>query len=165
VYITDSAPYSLLPPSDIETPLDMAQRISGAWGEREFILDAWVQADEARLSMNFMNSFGADVGELSYRAAGISLSSAYLPSSLKPEYIVADFQFCFYRAAPLSHALEDLGLALSVERRAASGGGWMEVRVLSEGGKPIAEIEKNKDVIRYTNYLRGYSYTISGDFP
>jgi hypothetical protein len=161
VYLTGAARYRLLPPQDIETPLDMAQRVFGAWGKQEFVFDSWVQADAAHIHMTFMNSFGAGMGDLLFSGEGLSLTSTVFPSSLKPEYIAADFQFCFYRADTLARALKDAGLDLEISRPNDA----VEVRVIREGDQRIIEIEKTRGAVRYTNYLRGYSYTLRGEFP
>jgi hypothetical protein len=87
-----------------------------------------------------------------------------LPASLKPEYIVADFQFCFYRADALEAALESCGLALTTERRPGGAEGPVEARTISDGKKSIIEIEKTKNAVRYRNHVRGYAYTLGGEF-
>jgi hypothetical protein len=172
VYVTDRGKFVLRPPSDLEKPLDMAQRISGSYGGAEFIMDAWVRADETRIAMAFFNSLGATMGDLSFSEGTLSFSSSFLPSSVKAEYIVADFQFCFYRPGALSRALKNGGLRLSVESGirpdgsgAASREEWAgERRTIYEGDKRIIEIEKTASLVRYTNYLRGYAYTLEGAF-
>jgi hypothetical protein len=128
-------------------------------------MDVWVQADETQLAMTFVNSFGAGMGDLVFTKAGISFSSPYFPASFASEYIVADFQFCFYRAERLARVLAELGLTFTAERRSLPDGGEAEVRVISDGKKRVAEIEKTKTEIHYTNHLRAYSYTILGEFP
>jgi hypothetical protein len=163
VYI-GGARYDLLPPEGIETPLDMAQRVSGYWGNREFIFDSWVQAGKTRMTMTFMNSFGADMGNLIFSGEGVSLTSAVFPPSLKPEYIVADFQFCFYRAEILARALKGIGLDLEISRQNTQNG-ETETRLISGEGRRVIEIEKTRETVRYTNYPRGYSYTLRGAFP
>lgn len=159
VYITDRGKYSLLPPAELEYPMDMPQQISGRFGTRELVMNAWIQADHTQITMVLFNSFGTGMGEVFFREGSVSLSSPLFPPSLKPEYIIADFQFCFYRAGALSRALEDCGLALSVEQD-----GYREIRTITERKKPVIKIEKTKTVLRYTNYLRDYSYTLEGDF-
>jgi hypothetical protein len=159
VYLTDRARYTLLPPEEIEAPLDMAQHITGTYGGREFILDAWTGADERGLTMAFFNTLGAGMGELSFDGRGLSFSSALLPASLKAEYILADFQLCFYRTGALGAALKQGGLDLRVERAA---GGRPEVRTIYEGDRPVIRIEKGPASVVYTNFFRGYAYTLEG---
>jgi hypothetical protein len=164
VYVTDQAKYVLLPPSNIAVPLDMPQQIWGMYGKQEFVLDAWVQADEQAVNMVLFNSFGAGMGEISFYEKGIAFSSLVFPASLKPEYIIADFQFCFYQTDAVSTALKACGLSLFTEQQSAGEGEYKEIRRIVEGTHTVIEIEKTKTRVRYTNYVRGYTYTLGGDF-
>jgi len=158
VWLTDSSKYILLPTEDIEYSMDMPQLVSASYGNRDYYLNAWVKADEAGLNMTLVNELGANMGELSYRDGAVSFSSAVFPPSLGPEYIVADFQLCFYKAPALRKALEDCGLSLdvSIEDRA--------VRRIFQGKNVIIEIEKNMNTVKLENHLRKYTYTLEGDF-
>ena len=107
VYLAAGSPFFLLPCGDIENPLDMAQCISASWQGRNYVFNAWAKADETGIEMVLLNELGAHMAELTYRDGQVSFSSPVLPSSLlKPEYIVADFQLCFYSAPALRQALE-----------------------------------------------------------
>jgi hypothetical protein len=163
VYVTDSAKYTLLPPSEIEKPLDGQQQITGSYGNQAFVMDAWVQADENEVNIALFNSFGVDMGELSFWEDGVSFSSTVFPPALKAEYIAADVQFCFYRVDSLMAALKKCGLTLIVEIHDGMDG-WKEVRKILSGKKELIEIEKTETTISYTNFLRGYAYTLRGAF-
>ncbi|GHV54006.1 hypothetical protein AGMMS49579_13800 [Spirochaetia bacterium] len=163
VYITDQAQYALLPPSNIDIPLDMAQQLTGRYGKQEFLLEAWVKADEGELTIALFNAMGADMGQLSFNDRGISLTSTVFPPALKPEYMAADFQFCFYRIDALASALKDSGLTLVTAANNNSGGSE-EVRTIYFGKDRIIEILKTRDAVQYTNFLRDYSYTLRGAF-
>ena len=155
VYLTDSAKYVLLPPEDIEYTMDTAQHISASYGNQKYFLNAWIQADEAGMDMSLFNELGANMGELSYRGGAVSFSSPVFPKTLKPEYIVADFQLCFYNAPALKQALNDCGLFLEHTEAGR--------RVLSKDAVVI-EIEKSSGSVRLVNHLRGYMYTLEGNF-
>jgi hypothetical protein len=155
VYLAGSLPYFLLPSENIENSLDMAQRISASWKGRDYLLNAWVKADETGIEMTLLNELGAYMGEFSYRDGLVSFSSPVFPLSLKPEYIVADFQLCFYSAPALHQALEDCGLLLENTENS---------RRILRGENVIIEIEKNQNTVRLVNHLRGYAYTLEGDF-
>jgi len=155
VYLTDSSKYTLLPPENIENPLDMAQQISASYKGREYFLNAWVKADETGMEMALMNELGSALGELSYRNGQVSFSSPVLPSSLKPEYIVADFQLCFYNTIALRKALEDCGLYFEDAGNS---------RRILQGKTLVIEVEKKPDTVRLVNHLRGYTYTLEGNF-
>ena len=154
-YLTDRSKYILLPPDGIEYPMDMPQQISASYGGRDFLFNAWVQAGEAGFDMTLLNELGATMGELSYRDGEVSFSSPVFPKSLKPEYIVADFQLCFYNALLLRQALEKCGLSFEYTD--------VRRRVL-QGKNVIIEIEKNLNSVRLVNHLRGYAYTLEGEF-
>jgi len=156
VYLTGGSSYRLLPPEKIENPLDMAQRISASWQGKNYFFNAWIKADETGIEMALSNELGAHMGELSYRDGRISFSSPVIPSSLlKPEYIVADFQLCFYSAPALRQALENCGLVLESTDNS---------RRILEGKTVIIEIEKSQNTVRLINHLRGYTYTLEGNF-
>ena len=164
VYVTDRAKYTLLPPADIEKPMDSYQQIAGTYGKHEFLLDALVVADEKGITVSLFNSLGTSMGEVFFDEKAASFSSSVFPTSFKPEYIIADFQFCFYRAEKLTEALGACGLTFAAERRQTAERGPVETRAIFERGKKIAEIEKTDKTIAYTNYLRGYSYALAGGF-
>jgi hypothetical protein len=161
VYLTNRAKYMLLPPGDIESPLDMVQQISARYAGQDYLFSVWVKADETGTAMAIFNSFGTGMGELSYREGMVSFSSPFFPPSLKPEYIMADFQLCFYGVEAVSRALKGCGLSLESEKDGV--GGW-EIRRINDGKKLIIEIEKTKTAIRYVNHLREYAYTLEGEF-
>jgi hypothetical protein len=164
VYVTDRAKFVLLPAAEIEAPMDGPQQISGSYGKQEFIMEAWVKADENEVNMALFNSFGADMGDFSFRDEGILLSSPVFPDSFKAEYLAADFQFCFYKAEALETALKKCGLSLELEKTGLEQANYHEIRRIREGEKVIIEIEKTGEQVRYRNLLRGYSYTLGGSF-
>jgi len=106
--------------------------------------------------MTLLNELGAQMGELSYHDGRVSFSSPVIPSSLlKPEYIVADFQLCYYSAPALRQALENCGLSFEYTENS---------RRIFQGKKIIIEIEKKQNTVRLVNHLRKYSYTLEGIF-
>lgn len=164
VYVTNQVKYILLPPEDIAVSLDMVQHISGIYGKQQFVMDTWVQADVSSITMMFFNNFGSNMGELLYDGKTVLLESPYFPSSLKPEYVIADFQFCFYRSDILAEALKDIGLILEINNIEIPGTDPLERRIILSGTKKIIEIEKTPKRVLYNNILRGYSYTLEGEF-
>ena len=154
-WLTDSKKFTLLPPADIETPLDSHQLISASYDGRDYQIIAWVRADKTGLDMTLVNELGANMGELSYRDGAVSFSSSVFPASLRPEYIVADFQFCFYNDQKLRRTLEENGFSLEKTETGR--------RVL-KGDTVIIEIEKSQNIVKFINYLRGYAYTVEGNF-
>jgi len=154
-WLADQSSYRLLPPEQIEQPLDMPQFVSASYGGKDYYLNAWVKADTTGLNITIINELGANMGELSYRDGKASFSSAMFPLSIKPEYIVADFQLCFYKASVLREALEECGL--SFEDNGTT-------RRILKDKTVIIEIDKTHNVVKYVNYLRGYLYILEGNF-
>ena len=154
-YLTDTSRYILLPPGGIERPIDMAQYISASFRGSDFLFASWVKADETAVEITLLNEMGTGMGELSYSGGSIAFSSAVFPASVKPEYIIADFQLCFYSVPLLARALKDCGLTLEASET---------TRRILKGKNLVYEIEKKAGEVKLTNYLRGYSYTLEGDF-
>ena len=171
-YLTDRARFVLLPPGGIEKNMDMAQFISASFMGQNHFFNAWVKADKTGMDMTLFNEIGAAMGDLSYKDGIINFSSQVLPGNLQPEYIVADFQLCFYDPVPLRRSLEDCGLSLETQvntRRYLSEGDIMrEVHIYTrrvyDGKNLIMEIEIIPNRVRIVNHLRGYAYTLEGDF-
>ena len=159
VNLTDNSKFALLPTEGIEHAMDMAQFLSAEFRGQNYFLNAWVKADENAIEMTFFNELGASIGELFYRDGAVHFSSTVLPRyvmrSFEPEYIIADFQFCFYDPFLLDKSLEDSGLVLEIQ-----GGNR---RILS-GNEVIIEIIKTDNTVKLVNYLREYAYTLEGDF-
>jgi hypothetical protein len=154
-WLTDSSKYILLLPEAIEQPLDMPQLVTASYRGRDYSLNAWVKADPAGLNITMINELGANMGELSYRNGAASFSSPVFFLPFKPEYIVADFQLCFYRAPALRQALEDCGLSLEDTENG---------RRILQNKTVIIEIEKGRNVVKLINHLRGYACILEGNF-
>jgi hypothetical protein len=133
----------------------MIQHISASYKGRDYFFNAWVRADETGMEMTLLNELGVNMGELSCRDGAVSFSSTVFPQSLKPEYIVADFQLCFYNTRALRQSLEDCGLSFEAGENN---------RRIFQGKTLIIEIEKSRNTVRLINHLRGYAYTLEGNF-
>jgi hypothetical protein len=139
--------------------MDMVQYISAEFRGQNYFLNAWVMADENAIEMVLFNEMGASIGDLSYRDGTAHFSSTVFPRSViqsfKPEYILADFQLCFYDPFLLGKSLNDSGLVLEIQDGSR--------RILNRN-KVIIEIIKTGNTVRLENHLRGYAYTLEGDF-
>ena len=159
VDLTDSSKFVLLPTGGIERAMDMAQYMSAEFRGQNYFFNAWVIANESKIEMTFFNEMGASIGELSYSNGEVHFSSTIFPRSVmqsfKPEYVIADFQLCFYEPLLLARSLNDGGLVL--ETMAGSR------RILS-GNDVIIEIEITENTVKLINHLRRYVYTIEGNF-
>ena len=167
--LTDSAKFVLLPPGGIEHDMDMLQFLSAEFGGNSYFFNAWVKADKNAVEMVLFNEMGASMGELSYRSGSVHFTSTVIPKTvtryIKPEFIIADFQLCFYDPFLLGKSLKDCGLVL--ETGDADFGDDSQLaqwrRILS-GNEVIIEIKKTLNTVELTNHLRGYAYTLEGDF-
>jgi len=159
VNLTDSARFVLLPPCGIEHNMDMAQFMSFEFSGQYHFINAWVIANENGIDMALFNELGASIGELSYRNGEVLFSSAIFPVSVirsfRPEYVIADFQLSFFDPILLGNSLKDSGLVLEAKDGSR--------RILS-GGELLIEIRKTSNTVNLVNHLRGYSYTVEGDF-
>jgi hypothetical protein len=133
----------------------MFQQISASYQDQDYLLNAWVKADASGVDMILLNELGAHIGEISYRDGTVALFSPLFPKSMKPEYIIADFQLCFYNALLLQRALKSCGLSLEYTET---------YRRVLQGKTVIIEIERNPGLVRLVNHLRGYAYALEGDF-
>ena len=180
VYVTNSAKFTILPPSAMSGNLDGLQKMSAAFGKQSFDAEIFVVSDQEQLSMTILNEFGTTMASLFYDGASLDFESGVFPKNLKAEYIVADFQFCLYNAGELKSALEKIGVDFeeSIFCPAEDRIGTVVTRTLSQKGKIISKITKNYakseqtgagksageklHSIRYENFLRGYSYELTG---
>ena len=159
VNLTDSSKFVLLPTVGIEQTIDMVQFFSTEFRGQNYFCNVWVIANESVIEMYFFNEMGASIGELSYRNGAANFSSTVIPKSvvkyIKPENVIADFQLCFYEPILLGKSLKDSGLVLE------NSDGYR--RILS-GNEVIIDIKKTEGTVELVNILRGYAYTLEGDF-
>ncbi|QSI01371.1 DUF3261 domain-containing protein [Treponema ruminis] len=173
VFVTNSSKYELLPPTAMSGSIEELQRMEAFFGKNHIEADIYVIANEDQLSMILMSEFGTTVASLFYDDENLDFESTLFPKKFKPEYIVADFQFCLYDEEILKPRLEEIGLELKVSSEAGKDGTFTETRILSQKYKIISKVtkkfEKNSETgadelksIKYENFLRGYSYELTG---
>lgn len=173
VYVTNTSKFGILSTAEADTPLDAVQRMTAKFGEQSFDFDVYVISDPSQLSMTIFNEFGTTMASLFYDGASLEFDSSVFPKNLKAEYIVADFQFCLYRANSLKSALANIGVDFEISTAKGSDGTSTESRTLSKKGKIISKITKSYGInkktgreevksIYYENFLRGYSYLLTG---
>jgi len=159
VNLTESSKFVLLPTEGIEQDMDMAQFLSAKFRGKNYFFNGWVKANKDEIEMVFFNELGTNLGEISYRNGAVRFSSAVIPKSavkyIKPEYVIADFQFCFYDPILLGDSLKGGGLVMET-----NGGSR---RILNRNDV-IIEIKKTNNSVELVNHLQGYAYTLEGDF-
>lgn len=180
VYITDSKTVSLLPPECMEGSLNTLQLFTGSYGTQRFSFQAYTRADAEGLSMTLLNEMGITVATLSYTKDGTNFQSAYMPSSIRAEYMLLDFQNCYYDADALRDHYAANGLRFECwqeggrEYRRIYDGSDSGTRGSRQDGSaetaevpevPIEEIIREKPgqqgaSVRVVNKLRSYRYEL-----
>ena len=79
---------------------------------------------------------------------------------VKAEYILADYQACFYPFAALKENFEKSGFEFREQLNLAGDSNSFE-RVLSENGNEILRITRKANEIDLVNKLRHYKYHIT----
>ena len=153
VYITNSKKITLLEPQYANSNIDGILLLTGKFNDTSFSMMSYSQIDNKQISLSLFNDFGTDMGSLFYDGQKVLFESAYLPSKLPGEYIIADIQNAFYdfEALKENFALVKLVFEESEDKT---------VRRIFDGKKLIEEIINTESQITVTNYLRGYQYNL-----
>lgn len=159
VYLTDTTYVNILPPSVATVNLQMFQQVVGSYSGQNFQMDAFLILNQDEINVTLMNSFGTTMGTLLYTPSTMEFETALFPASIKPAYIIFDFQLCFYPVEELKRELEDSGLSLNLTKDDRQ-----ELREIRDKDRLIISILKENEKIQYVNNERNYSYTIYGDF-
>lgn len=156
VYITNSRAIYPLPPSDIKTPLDEAQLLEGTYGNQSFSLESWTIANDSLISISLFNSIGASFGSLFYSKDSLFFNSSFIKSKqIKPQYIVTDFQLCFYKTEPLQKMYSKHGLLFFEKIQKDT-----IIRGVIDQKDTIIKITRNPEMTLFKNHLRNYEYRI-----
>ena len=161
VYVTDTKAVSLLPPSCMAGSMDTFQLLTGSYGTQHFALQAYTRADADGISMTLLNEMGITVATLSYTKDGTNFQSAYLPDSIRAEYMLLDFQNACYDASALRDHYAASGLRFERSRE-----GGRDYRRIYDGRKLIEEIITEENTAAGTrlsvqNRLRSYRYELA----
>ena len=152
VYVTNSKKINLLPPENTTVELDILQQFNGTFGDTDFSMLSFSQIDKSEISLSLINDFGTDMGHLYYDGDHVSFKSAYLPSKLPGEYIVAEIQNAYYDEKVLQENYSKADLKFECETPG--------LRKIYDGKKLIEEIFISDDKVKIINYLRGYSFEL-----
>ncbi|MCQ2098976.1 MAG: DUF3261 domain-containing protein [Fibrobacter sp.] len=162
VFYSDGRSVQLLPTQAMSGSIDMAQRLEGHFAKPDgdtssFSGDTWVRANDSILSIHLFGGFGTTIAELTYTKDSVSLSSSFIDGEkMKAEYVLADFQVCFYPFDALKNNFEKAGF----EFREKVEGADFE-RTLLEDGNTILLVKKSGSEIELVNELRKYRYHIT----
>ena len=152
VYVTNTKKIKLLSPENTTVSLDILQQFNGTFGETSFTMLSFTQIDKNEISLSLINDFGTDMGHLFYSGEHVSFKSAFLPSKLPGEYIVAEIQNAYYDEKVLQENYSKAGLKFDCETEG--------VRKIYDGKKLIEEIYISVDKVKIINYLRDYTFEL-----
>jgi hypothetical protein len=152
VYVTNTKKIKLLSPENTTVSLDILQQFNCTFGETSFTMLSFTQIDKNEISLSLINDFGTDMGHLFYSGEHVSFKSAFLPSKLPGEYIVAEIQNAYYDEKVLQENYSKAGLKFDCETAG--------LRKIYDGKKLIEEIFISDDKVKIINYLRGYSFEL-----
>lgn len=155
IYVTNTKQINLLPTECITTPVESIMQLNIAFEEKSFSVLTYIQADENILFMELMNDFMISMGTLEYDGSSINFDCAVFPSSLKPEYIINDFQNAYYSSAELKKNLNASHLIFEEETT-----GEITKRSIKDNSKLVEEITISPESVTIKNYLRSYEYTL-----
>ena len=172
VYYSDNRSVELLPTAAMTDPIDMPQHIAGNFTKPDgstdsFEADSWVRANDSILSITMFTGFGTTLGEITYERDSVKAESSVLDvTKMKAEYLVADFQVCFYPFAALKENFEKAGFIFVESRDGVASDGEVSaagdyVRTLKEGDRVILVATKKAHEVSLVNELRKYSYRIT----
>ncbi len=145
----------LLPPSAFGAERSIHQSIEGYYGDVVYSLEAFVQAGREEITMIALTPFGSGLYEIIFTQGTIAFRSGMTPAGVKPEYLMADFQLCYFPDTVVREWVEKAGLRFT---EIPVAGGWR--RMIAEGDRPVIDIRRRGNEIVMTNHWRHYGYTI-----
>lgn len=175
VFYSDSNFINLLPTSAMEGSIDEIQHLEGTFSKdptvrgsqeetssKSFSGEVWVRANDTILSLTLMGGLGMTVAELVYANDSVSFASSIIDiEKMRSEYVLADFQACFYPFEALKKNFEKHGFMFTEQRTAGSRGMSPDFeRTLTENSKVILRIVRKANEINLVNELRHYEYHI-----
>lgn len=156
VYYSDLHFVHLIDPAKNPTKIEERQNMTGAYGDKKFSAESWMLLDSASMRIMLFSSMGNTLAEISYTQDSITFESRWMDAKkIKPEYILADIQFCYYPTNVLKENFERADLEFSEVELSDR-----KVRTLSESGREILRMEKIGNRISLKNELRKYSYQV-----
>ncbi len=160
IHVTNAKTMNLMLPENMDGSVDRVYLFVGDFGNRSFIAPLYFLSDSQGMYISILNDLGTSLAELSFSETGVDFDSELLPGKMKKmkaEYIVSDIQAAFYKIDALKDHYRNSGLLF--ETHPAGKG---EVRVIMDGKKVIMTITKDGNMVCIKNFLRGYSYELTG---
>ena len=163
VYYSDNRSVALLPTAAMTEKLDMSQHLRGEFTQQDGSLksfegDSWVRANDSVLSIMLFSGFGTTIAEITYGKDSLHFESSVMDvEKMKAEYVLADFQVCFYPYKALKDNFEAAGFVFEETRGIALD----FVRTLKDGNTLVLTAQRKGKEITLVNSLRHYSYHIT----
>ncbi|MCR5290027.1 MAG: DUF3261 domain-containing protein [Treponema sp.] len=167
--MTKKAYFTLMPPEYIAESIPDMVIMNAAFQSQNVSLPVCVNADKTALYFTFLNEFGLSLAELLYTGIAIEFDSKMqaLMGMIPPEYIIADFQYCYYDISSIASQLARQKIKVTVERK---DNGMSEIRRFYNGmhknAPCIIEITKTVDAVShkrtvcFINKVFQYTYTL-----
>jgi len=155
VFLTDDKYVNPLPTQGMKKKLEVYQIIDGYYKSQTYSVEALVQINPDEINIVTFNSLGTQVYDLAYKNSGLVFNGAPSTTKIKPEYIVVDFQLCYFPSSVVKPMIRKAGL---VFQETVLPDGW--IRSIRDGKQLIIRIRRNGNSLSYKNHLRGYGFAI-----
>ncbi len=156
IFYSDAHFVSLISPQENSFFTEENQHILGTFGNRSFSAESWMRLNDSTIHLMLFGNLGNTLAELIYTKDSVSFKSSLLDvKKIKPEYILADVQFCYYPREVLERHFQAAGFSFVEENREN-----VLTRKLLENETLILKMEKTAKSILLKNELRNYSYSI-----
>ncbi len=156
IFYSDERSVPLISPRENTLFTEENQHLSGTFGDRSFSAESWMLLNDSVIHVMLFGNIGNTLAELVYTKDSVSFESSVMDvSKVKPEYILADIQFCYYSKEVLERNFSAAGFSFVEERERD-----VLTRKLLENGRPILRMERTANRISLKNELRNYSYLI-----
>jgi hypothetical protein len=145
----------LLPPASLGAPHDAEQILRGSFGSREAVLRCVVHATGERILVIGLTATGLRAFSVSWDGNTWTTQAApMVPSSLRPEALIADLQLALWPLPALQETYAAAGWQLS-----EPGGG---IRRLRQDGRLVAEVHySGADPWRSRYWISNFRYSYS----
>lgn len=156
IFYSDERSVPLISPEKNSFSVEENQHVSGRFGDRSFSAESWMRINDSTIHLMIFGNIGNTLAELVYTEDSVSFKSSLIDGEkIKPEYILADIQFCYYPREVLERHFRNAGFSFVEERQ-----GDVLTRKLLENETLILKMEKTAKRILLKNELRNYSYSI-----
>ena len=155
VYVTNTKQINILPPSEIEQPIEEVMLLTADMGNQIFTTPVYVSADEEGIYMTILTDFGIEIGSIWYDGLSANMDCSIFPEKLKAVYLINEFQNAYYKSQSLKQNLEASKLIFEESKKDDT-----MVRTIKSENKIIEDIVISESSVVISNYLRGYKITL-----